>query len=100
MAGVAAALAVVLTPLWVIVDDRVLNQSGDTSFIAAGLVPWVVLVMGVAAAYMTMRRAMRATRGEAVQSCFVFLVTAFAALTAIAVWFRGPGMALGWFASM
>ena len=30
----------------------------------------------------------------------VFLVTAFAALTAIAVWFRGPGMALGWFASM
>jgi quinol-cytochrome oxidoreductase complex cytochrome b subunit len=97
MAGVAAALALILIPLWVIIDDRLF---AGTSLIASGLLPWGIFVAAITAAYIAMRRVMRTTRGEAIQTCFVFVLTAFVVLTVVGVWFRGPGMALGWFASL
>lgn len=97
MVGVAAIAAVVLTPLWIIFDEYVLNPSGGTSLLMGGLLPCLAVTAAIAGAYVALRRSMRATRGEAVQACFIFVLTAFLVLTVVGVWFRGPGMALGWF---
>ena len=102
----AAAIAVVITPILVIMDER--GGAGTASWIFGGLIPLVVLVVvSLACGLMVRRRAgairgirsirgIQGTRAEAVQAVVVLLVTAFAVLTVIGVWFRGAGMALSW----
>jgi len=100
LAIVAAATALVMVPLWVLLDEHVIGPEGwlpsAPVVISNGLLPFVLLLAVITGFYVLTRRVFVATRNEAVQSLFVLLFVAFAALTATGVWFRGAGMALVW----
>ena len=99
LAKAAALTALVVTPLLVILDEWVLDLAAlipGLPSISNGLMPLGVLTLGSWAAYRWLRKARSATTSEAVQTGLVFAGVAFVVLTAIGVWFRGPGMALGW----
>jgi len=99
-AAVAAAIALVATPLWVVFDEFVLDPAarlpGLPAAISNGLLPFSLLLAALWVLYAFWRRRSGATRGEAVQALFVLLFVAFSILTATGVWFRGAGMALMW----
>jgi quinol-cytochrome oxidoreductase complex cytochrome b subunit len=88
----AAAVALVATPLGVWISGSVLPAA--TGAVTGGLMPFVVLLTAGAAFFLLIKRLLQASTNEAVQALFVLLATAFILLTAVNVWFRGPGMAL------
>lgn len=100
MALVAAITALIVTPLWVIVDDRVIGPEGwlpgAATLLSNGLLPFGIVLIGAGTFYLTVRKAYAATRNEAVQSLFVLFFVAFVILTMTGIWFRGPGMILEW----
>jgi len=100
MAAVACVAALALTPLWVLLDEHVLNWTGWLrglpSGLSDGLVPAMVagaLVWGTTSA---IARRFGGNRQETVQAAFTFLATALVVLTVVGVWFRGQGMSLVW----
>jgi quinol-cytochrome oxidoreductase complex cytochrome b subunit len=99
--AVAGALAAaVLTPLWVLLDEYVLDWSswldGWPPGLSEGLVPAVVALGITWAAIRLAGRRYGGNRQETLQAAFAFLATALVILTAVGVWFRGEGMRLGW----
>ena len=100
MAAIAAATALVLVPLWVLLDEHLIGPGGwlpgMPSLISNGLVPFVLLLAGITCFYVLIKKTFSATNNEAVQSLFVLLFVAFTLLTATGIWFRGPGMTLVW----
>jgi quinol-cytochrome oxidoreductase complex cytochrome b subunit len=100
MAAVAAATAVLFTPLWVLVDELVVGPGGwlpgASPLISNGLLPCATLAVGVVAFCMLLNQHFKASRNETVQALFVLLAVGFAILTVTGVWFRGAGMALVW----
>jgi quinol-cytochrome oxidoreductase complex cytochrome b subunit len=100
MAAVAAATAMLFTPLWVLVDEFVVGPGGwlpgTSPVISNGLLPCMALAVGVVAFYMLLRKHFNASKNETVQALFVLLVVGFTVLTVTGVWFRGAGMALVW----
>lgn len=98
VAGTVAAL--VLTPLWVLVDEYgtawSVWLSGLPPWLAEGLAPVLVAFGLVWAVVALARKRYGANRQESMQAAFAFLVTALVILTAVGVWFRGQGMALAW----
>jgi quinol-cytochrome oxidoreductase complex cytochrome b subunit len=97
-AALAGLLAAVAVPLWVVMDEFVLDWSALLPLLpptaAEGVVPGLLAVCVLLAVFLGGRRFLGASRSEAVQSVFVFSLVAFMILTATGVWFRGPGMAL------
>jgi quinol-cytochrome oxidoreductase complex cytochrome b subunit len=88
MAVLAALLAIVLTPLWII---------GHASNL--GFSTWLVPLIGLAVMvgiYWFSKRAYGTTPHEGVQASFSFMITIFILLTLTGVWFRGKSMALVW----
>jgi len=100
MAIVAAGVALLLTPLWILMDEFVLGSSGwlpgAVPIISNGLLPCGALVAGVVAFYMLLKKFFSASNNETVQALFVLFVVGFTILTVTGVWFRGAGMALVW----
>ncbi len=100
LAKAAAVAALVVTPLVVMVDEWLLDLAGIAPglppILRDGIVPVGALGLAFWGGYRWLRTRKSATRAEAVQSAFVFFAVAFLVLTAVGVWFRGPGMALGW----
>jgi hypothetical protein len=100
MAAVAAATALLLTPLWILVDEFVLGSSGwlpgAVPIISNGLLPCGALAAGVVAFYILLKKFFSASNNETVQALFVLFVVGFTILTVTGVWFRGAGMALVW----
>ena len=100
LAIVAAVVALVVVPLWILLDEFVIEPDGWMPNLAAvisnGLLPFTLLLAALTGFYVLTRKAFSATRNEAVQSLFVLLFAAFAVLTATGVWFRGAAMALVW----
>jgi len=100
MAAVAATIALLLTPLWVLVDEFAVGPGGwlpgAAPIISSGLLPCTVLLAGIIGFYMLIRKHFNASKNETVQALFVLLVVGFAVLTVTGVWFRGAGMALVW----
>jgi quinol-cytochrome oxidoreductase complex cytochrome b subunit len=93
----AAALALTLTPILIVIDELVLQPgAGLPTVFGRGVVPLAVLVAGLVAFRVLLRRRLQASKGELVQTIFIFFLVAMAVLTATGVWFRGPGMALTW----
>jgi len=88
LAIIAAAIALILVPAWILLDEYIIG--------ANGLLPFLLLFILVTGFYVLVRKFFAATRNEAVQSLFVLLFVSFAILTATGVWFRGAGMALVW----
>ena len=96
----AAATAGLITPLAVVLDEHVFDFAGwlpGWPHVAAnGLIPTVLLLLAIAGVYVAVKRGGQATRPEAVQAVLVFLVVGFVELAIICIFFRGPGMKLGW----
>jgi quinol-cytochrome oxidoreductase complex cytochrome b subunit len=99
-ARLAAAAALVATPLFVIADALVLGASsapsGGLALVTRGLLPTAVLLGAGAFAFRLLRARFGATPLEAVQALFVLFATGFVVLTVTGIWFRGPGMKLVW----
>ena len=100
IAGLAMLTALLLTPAWVLVDEKVIGPAGwvkgYSPLVSNGLVPCVILLAGVTGFYILTNKLFRASKTEAVQALFVLLLTGFLVLTSVGVWFRGAGMALMW----
>ena len=100
LAKQAAGAGLLLTPLLVMLEEWVIDLPALLPWLPAaisnGVVPVVLLAGALWAASRWLRNRRSATRYETMQTTFVFLGTAFVVLTAIGVWFRGEGMALGW----
>jgi quinol-cytochrome oxidoreductase complex cytochrome b subunit len=96
----AALVALLVTPLAVILDERIRGQVGGAASwpaaIGRGVLPLAVVLVVLAGMAWLLRRRLGATRGELLQAGVVLVLVAFAVLTATSVWFRGTGMALVW----
>jgi hypothetical protein len=100
MGVMAAALGLIVTPLLVVADEYVLDFGGWLpslpTLVSNGIVPLALVSLGLMGFYDGIKKRFTATHCETIQATFIFLLTAFLVLTAIGIWFRGPGMALVW----
>jgi len=100
MALTAVFLAVGATIGGVLLDEYIIRSpswmSNVPAYLADGLFPFMGIVAVILGFYMTMKRHYSANRNEAVQTLFIFLLTAFVILTIIGIWLRGSGMKLVW----
>jgi hypothetical protein len=100
MATVAAATALLLTPLWILLDDIAVGPGGwfpgTAPVISNGLLPCAAVVAAIIAFYVFLKKHFKASKNETVQALFVLLMVGFMVLTVTGVWFRGAGMALVW----
>jgi hypothetical protein len=82
----AVGLALVVTPILVMLDEWVVDLPGWLpwlpSFISNGVVPMAILVIALWAGARRLRHRAGATRYETMQTVFVFVSTAFVVLTA------------------
>jgi len=92
-AALAAGLALIVTPLLVMVDDAIPATRG---WLTGGLLPITALAAAVAGFAFLVRRRFRASTNELAQAVAILLMGAFVALTLIGVWCRGEGMTLVW----
>jgi quinol-cytochrome oxidoreductase complex cytochrome b subunit len=92
----AFIIASVLTVAAVLLSELPAAGGVAPGFLRGGLLPFTVLLAVCALFYAGACRLFGASRGEAVQAVFTLLLTAFFILMLIGVWFRGPGMQLGW----
>jgi quinol-cytochrome oxidoreductase complex cytochrome b subunit len=94
---VAAAVALVLTPILIAVDELLLQAGGGMpSLLWRGVAPLLAGAAGVVGFRAILVRRWGASKSEVVQAVFVFFFVVLAVLTITGVWFRGPGMALTW----
>ena len=96
-AGIAGLLGLIVTPLLIVADEMWLQTTTwAPAVMSHGLLPFLVLALGVVGFRLILRKQMKATRENADQAVFVLVGVAFAVLTITGVWFRGAGMALVW----
>jgi quinol-cytochrome oxidoreductase complex cytochrome b subunit len=96
----AIGMALVLTPIWVLLDEFVLDWSlwlptWDT-LLSNGLIPMAVILVPIILLDEWTVKFFHADTEERVLFIATFLFTAFVVLTIIGIFFRGPGMALYW----
>jgi len=99
MALVAAGVALVVTPAWVLLDEFGPPAGAGPPMlpgITDGLLPFFLLLAGMTGFYVLIKRRFQASRNEALQALFVLAFVGFACLTVVGIWFRGAGMALVW----
>ena len=94
----AAVTAAVITVALVVLDDLVFAAVAESppTVIRNGLLPFLLLTAFCSGFYAITRKAMGASKTEAVQAMFTLLMVSFLTLTMIGTWFRGPGMQLVW----
>ena len=100
MGIISTVTALIVTPTAVMLDEYLVDFQawlpGLPPEISNGVVPFVLVLGVVTGFYGVMKKRFDATKAEAVQALFVFLLTAFIVLTVVGVWFRGAGMKLVW----
>ncbi len=100
MGFVSAAIALVIAPVLIVLDEYIINISvllpGVPAVVADGVIPVVLLMFFMMGFYKIMKNKFVASREEGVQAVFIFLLVCFVVLTITGVWFRGAGMALTW----
>ena len=91
----SAPLAV--TPIAVVTHD-IVNRTwpGATTWLTGGVLPLAVILGASYAFVRALRSRFALTRNETIQTAVVLGGTAFAVLTVVGIWFRGPGMSLVW----
>jgi quinol-cytochrome oxidoreductase complex cytochrome b subunit len=93
----AAALALILTPVLIVIDELILQPgAGLPTVFGRGVVPLALLGVGLAVLRVVLLRRFEASKAEQVQTLFIFFLVVMAVLTITGVWFRGPGLALVW----
>ncbi len=100
MGLISAAIALILTPLAILLDEYIITNSATLAafpaYIIKGVIPLSFLLIFMAALYYLLKRKFAATKNEAVQAVFIFILTGFLILTATSVGFRWEGMRLAW----
>jgi len=96
----AIGISLVATPVWVVLDEFVLNwntwlPNWDT-LLSNGLVPLAVILLPLILLDEWAKKTFHANTEERVLFIATFLFTAFIVLTIIGIFFRGPGMNLYW----
>ncbi len=89
--ALAAVVALVATPLLILIDEFWLQQMGGAGWAAIGGVAACVTAFAV-----FLSKRFKPEKAEFVQALFILFLVGFAILTITGVWFRGPGMALAW----
>jgi len=94
----AIGIALIVTPVWVLLDEYVLNwtiwlPTWDT-LISNGLIPLAVVLLPLVFLVDWIHKSFKADTEERVLFIASFLFTAFIVLTVIGIFFRGPGMNL------
>lgn len=96
----AVGLGLVLVPLWIVLDEFVIDWtawlSGWPALISNGLVPLAVLLLGLIGLDDLLKRTLVADIEERILFLFIFLLVALVVLTAVGIFFRGPGMTMYW----
>jgi len=96
----AALLAAVLTILYVVADEYLIDWAAWLPVFPAGVsngvIPAALVLTGLLAFYWFMKKKYGAANNEAVQAVFILMLVAFMVLTVTCIWFRGSGMALMW----
>jgi hypothetical protein len=94
----AVGLSLLLTPLWILVDEYLLDWTGWLptwpSLVSNGLIPLALILLGLFLLDEGLKRSLQTDLEERVLFLAVFLFTAFVVLTLTGIFFRGPGMAL------
>jgi quinol-cytochrome oxidoreductase complex cytochrome b subunit len=100
MAVWSAVVAVIVTPLGIVLDEFVIDFSAwlpdIPGEISDGLIPFALVITAALLFYKLIKTKFSSNNNEALQSVFVLLVVAFIILTITGIWFRGQGMALIW----
>lgn len=96
----SAIIAIVLTPLIIILDEYFLAFgsvfSGIPLLISEGLIPFLLLLISFGIYILFIRRKQKANYHEVVVALFTVIIVSYIVLTIIGIWFRGPGMVLTW----
>jgi quinol-cytochrome oxidoreductase complex cytochrome b subunit len=96
----AAGLAVMFTPMWVLLDEYLLTWTAWLptwpALISNGLIPLAILLLPLIMLDEWMVKTFEATTEERVVFLFTFIFVGFLVLTIIGIFFRGPGMSLYW----
>ncbi len=94
----AMGMALVATPVWVLLDEYVLNWNTWLPtwdmLISNGLIPLAIVLLPLVFLDDWIHKAFHADTEERVLFIASFLFTAFIVLTIIGIYFRGPGMSL------
>ncbi|MEW6242481.1 MAG: cytochrome bc complex cytochrome b subunit [Chloroflexota bacterium] len=100
LTALAAGFAIIATPLWVLLDEFVLDWAGWlptwNTLLSNGLIPLAVITLPLLALDSWAVKTFRADTEERVLFIATFLFVAFIVLTIIGIFFRGPGMSLYW----
>jgi len=96
MALVAAITATIATPVGILADEYMIDltawMQGVPPSISNGLIPFMIILVGIIGFYVLIKRKYSATNNEAIQTLFVLFLVSFIILTVTGVWFRGIGM--------
>lgn len=96
----AGLTASVVVPAFVILSDYMTGRGGwipgAEPLISNGLIPFLVVVAGLAVLRAVLGKLFSPSRNELLQAMFVFFFVGFLILAITNVWFRGPGMSLVW----
>ena len=94
----AIGIALIATPVWVLLDEYVLNWTAWlptwNTFISNGLIPLAVVLLPIILLDGWVHKSFQADTEERVIFIASFIFTAFIVLTVIGIFFRGPGMSL------
>jgi quinol-cytochrome oxidoreductase complex cytochrome b subunit len=100
MTVIAALTALVVTPIWVVLDEFVIDLQvllpGVPSWVSNGLLPLSIILGLLFAGHRYIKKRYDAPNNESILALFAFLTVALVVLTATGIWFRGTGMALSW----
>ena len=100
LTALAAGLAVIATPIWVLLDEFVLDWTAWLptwpALISNGLIPLAILLLPLILLDEWMVKTFKAITEERVIFLVTFIFVAFIILTVIGIFFRGPGMGLYW----
>jgi hypothetical protein len=94
----AIGMALVATPIWILLDEFVLNWNAWLPtwdmLISNGLIPLAIVLLPLVFLDDWIHKAFHADTEERVLFIASFLFTAFIVLTIVGIFFRGPGMSL------
>ncbi len=94
----AIGMALVATPIWILLDEYVLNWNAWLPtwdmLISNGLIPLAIVLLPLVFLDDWIHKAFQADTEERVLFIASFLFTAFIVLTIVGIFFRGPGMSL------
>jgi len=94
----AVGIALITTPIWVLLDEYVLNWAlwlpTWNTLLSNGLIPMAVVLLPIIYLDNWVHKSFNADTEERVLFIASFIITAFIVLTVIGIFFRGPGMNL------